>query len=162
MGAFREYHMSDKSKILVGKIVAPQGIRGEFRVQTYTASPMDFQKFEIICDRAAPDAFHFVRRLNPTSDVIVARIDGITDRTAAEGLRGTELFIARDALPDVADGEYYQSDLIGFTVMRGGHKIGHVVCFQNYGAGDIIELDNGDMVSFAGADVDMQNNTITI
>lgn len=162
VGAFSEYHMSDKSKILVGKIVAPQGIRGEFRVQTYTASPMDFQKFEIICDRCASDAFHFVRRLNPTSDVIVARIDGITDRTAAEGLRGTELFIARDALPDVADGEYYQSDLIGFTVMRDGHKIGHVVCFQNYGAGDIIELDNGDMVSFAGADVDMQNNTITI
>lgn len=154
--------MSETSKILVGKIVAPQGIRGEFRVQTYTASPMDFQKFEILCDCCAPDTFHFVRRLNPTSDVIVAKIDGINDRTAAEGLRGTQLFITRDALPEPADGEYYQSDLIGFTVMRGGHKIGHVVCFQNYGAGDIIELDNGDMVSFAGADVDMANKIITV
>lgn len=162
MGAFSKYIMSETSKILVGKIVAPQGIRGEFRVQTYTASPMDFQKFEIICDRCASDAFHFVRRLNPTSDVIVAKIDGINDRTAAEGLRGTQLFITRDALPETADGEYYQSDLIGFTVMRGGHKIGHVVCFQNYGAGDIIELDNGDMVSFLGADVDMANKIITV
>ena len=154
--------MSETSKILVGKIVAPQGIRGEFRVQTYTASPMDFQKFEILCDCCTPDAFHFVRRLNPTSDVIVAKIDGINDRTAAEGLRGTQLFITRDALPETSDGEYYQSDLIGFTVVRDNRELGRVACFQNYGAGDIIELDNGEMVSFAGAMVDMDARTITI
>lgn len=162
MGAFSKYTMSETSKILVGKIVAPQGIRGEFRVQTYTASPMDFQTFEILCDCCAPDAFHFVRRLNPTSDVIVAKIDGINDRTAAEGLRGTQLFITRDALPETSDGEYYQSDLIGFTVMRDNRELGRVACFQNYGAGDIIELDNGDMVSFLGADVDMANKIITV
>ena len=162
MGAFSKYTMSETSKILVGKIVAPQGIRGEFRVQTYTASPMDFQKFEILCDCGAPDAFHFVRRLNPTSDVIVAKIDGINDRTAAEGLRGTQLFITRDALPETSDGEYYQSDLIGFTVVRDNRELGRVACFQNYGAGDIIELDNGDMVSFLGADVDMANKIITV
>lgn len=162
MGAFSKYTMSETSKILVGKIVAPQGIRGEFRVQTYTASPMDFQKFEILCDCCAPDTFHFVRRLNPTSDVIVAKIDGINDRTAAEGLRGTQLFITRDALPETLDGEYYQSDLIGFTVVRDNRELGRVACFQNYGAGDIIELDNGDMVSFLGADVDMANKIITV
>ena len=162
MGAFSKYTMSETSKILVGKIVAPQGIRGEFRVQTYTASPMDFQKFEILCDCCVPNAFHFVRRLNPTSDVIVAKIDGINDRTAAEGLRGTQLFITRDALPETSDGEYYQSDLIGFTVVRDNRELGRVACFQNYGAGDIIELDNGDMVSFLGADVDMANKIITV
>lgn len=145
---------NDKN-ILVGKIVAPQGIRGEVRVQTYTAHPDDFRKLEIISDRFAPSDFRFVRLLNPTSNVIIARIRDINDRNAAETLRNTELFISRDALPAAANGEYYQADLIGFDVMRGGKKIGVVDGFQNFGAGDIIELDNGDMVSFIGADVDM-------
>lgn len=159
---FSGFIMSNNAQILVGKIVAPQGIRGQVRVQTFSACPMDFQHFEIICDRFAPGAFHFVRRASPTSDVIIARIDGIDTRNDAETLRGTELFILRDALPELGAGEYYQSDLIGFVVLRGGESIGTVACFQNYGAGDIIELDNGEMVSFAGAMVDMDARTITI
>ncbi|MBD5400655.1 16S rRNA processing protein RimM [bacterium] len=152
----------DDKKILIGKIVAPQGIRGEVRVQTYTASPMDFAVLSVESDKFAAADFKFVRRLNPTSDVIIARINGYADRTAVEALRGTELFISRDALPAVRDGEYYQADLIGFDVVRAGENIGRVVCFQNFGAGDIIELENGDMVSFIGADVDMDAKKIVV
>ena len=76
-------------------------------------------------------------------------------------LRGTELFINRGALTNLGDNEYYQADLIGFAVFRDGKKLGNVDCFQNFGAGDIIELDNGEMVSFGGADVDIANKTIT-
>ncbi len=154
--------MTDKNKILVGKIVAPHGIRGEFRVQTYTATPSDFKNLAIESANFKTGDFNFVRLLNPTSDVIIARVAGINDRAAAETLRGTELFIARDALPELADGEYYQADLIGFTVMRNGEKIGTVAGFQNFGAGDIIELNNGDMLSFVGADVDLDNHKINI
>ena len=154
--------MADSKKILVGKIVAPQGIRGELRVQTFTAHPDDFRKLEIISDRFAASDFSFVRRLNPTSNVIIARIRDVNDRNAAETLRNTELFVLRDALPAAKNGEYYQTDLIGFDVMRGGKKIGIVDGFQNFGAGDIIELDNGDMVSFIGADVDMENQQIHV
>lgn len=154
--------MTQTNKILVGKIVAPQGIRGELRVQTYTARPDDFRKLNIISDRFASSDFKFVRLLNSTSSVIIARVHGIDDRNAAETLRNTELFISRDALPATHFGEYYQADLIGFDVMHGGKKIGVVDCFQNFGAGDIIELDNGDMVSFIDADVDMENRIINI
>lgn len=154
--------MNSENKILVGKIVAPQGIRGELRVQTYTARPDDFRKLNIISDRFAASDFKFVRLLNPTSSVIIARIRGIDDRNTAETLRNTELFISRDALPATHSGEYYQADLIGFDVMRADKKIGVVDCFQNFGAGDIIELDNGDMVSFIDADVDMENRIINI
>ena len=58
--------------------------------------------------------------------------------------------------------EYYQTDLIGFDVIRGGKKIGIVDGFQNFGAGDIIELDNGEMVSFKNADVDMEQKHIIV
>lgn len=154
--------MNQGTKILVGKIVAPQGIRGDVRVQTYSASPMDFQRFKVQSAKFESKNFRFVRRLNPTSSVIVAHIDGIDDRTAAETLRGTELFVARDALPAAGANEYYQADLIGFSVIRNGEKIGVVDCFQNFGAGDIIELDTGEMVSFRGADVDLENKVIKV
>jgi 16S rRNA processing protein RimM len=153
--------MTDSKHILVGKIVAPQGIRGEVRVQTFTDTPVDFKKLKIKSMRFNDDDFKFVRTV-PNSNVIIAKISGIDDRNAAETLRGTELFIERSALPDLKENEFYQADLIGFDVVRNGTKIGVVDCFQNYGAGDIIELDNGDMVSFIGAEVDMQNKTVKV
>lgn len=153
--------MSDSKQILVGKIVAPQGIRGEVRVQTYSENPMDFQKLKIQSSKFSDKDFKFVRAV-PNSTVIIAKINGYDDRNAAETLRGTELFIMRDALPALGPDEYYQSDLIGFDVVCNGKKIGIVDCFQNYGASDIIELDNGDMVSFVGATVDFNSRTIYI
>ncbi len=153
--------MSDTKQILVGKIVAPQGIRGEVRIQTFTNTPGDFKNLTIISNKFKSDDFKFVRAL-PNTNVIIARIDGINDRNMAETLRGTELFIARDTLPALDNNEYYQADLIGFDVMRDGTKLGTVSCFQNYGAGDIIELDTGDMVSFIGATVDINNKKINI
>ena len=153
--------MSDKQQILVGKIVAPQGIRGEVRVQTYTAVPTDLRDLSVFCSRFGPGAFHFVRAI-PASSVIVARIDGVDNRNDAELLRGTELFVNRDDLPMPNDGEYYYADLVGMRVMRDGVDIGVVDNIQNYGGGDILELDSGEMVSFHGADVDMDKRIIYV
>jgi 16S rRNA processing protein RimM len=153
--------MADAKQILVGKIVAPQGIRGEVRVQSFAENPADFKKMTIQSNRFADGDFKFVRVV-PNSNVVIAKIRGVDDRNAAETLRGTELFIVRDALPDLRENEYYQADLIGFDVVRNGKKIGVVDCFQNYGAGDIIELDNGDMVSFIGAVVDLNARTVYV
>ena len=139
--------MNTNEKILVGKIVAPQGLRGEFRVQS---------------DKFLPEQFHFVRVLNPKSDVIIAKIDTVSDRNGAEALRGTELFVLRSDLPALKSGEFYQCDLIGFSVIRDGKTIGKIAGFQNFGAGDIIELDNDEMVSFLGSSVDTGNKTVTI
>ena len=153
--------MSDNKKILVGKIVAPQGIRGEVRVQTYTQIPSDLKTLKVHGDKLTDGSFHFVRAL-PSSSVIIARIDGVNDRNAAELLRNTELFINRADLPKLKDGEYYQCDLIGMRVIRDGITIGFVDNIQNYGGGDILELDNGSMVSFAGAKVDITNKVISL
>lgn len=153
--------MSDTKQILVGKIVAPQGIRGEVRVQAFTENPTDFKSLNVISAKFSASDFKFVRAL-PNTNVIIAKINGVNDRNMAETLRGTELFIDRATLPPLAKNEYYQADLIGFDVIRNSKKIGIVSCFQNYGAGDIIELDNGDMVSFIGAHVDTHARTIDL
>ena len=149
-------------KILVGKIVAPQGIRGEVRIQTFTEKPIDLKELSVFSDNILPTAFHFVRPV-PNTNVIIARIDGVNDRNVAETLRGTELFISRTDLPDLKkEGEYYQSDLIGFSVVRNGIVLGTLVCFQNFGAGDIMELDNGEMISFRDAIIDFEREVITV
>lgn len=154
--------MTDTTKILVGKIVAPQGIRGEVRVQSFAEKTTDFKSLAVFSSRFNADDFHFVRVV-PNSNVVIAKVRGVDDRNAAETLRGTELFIERSALPDLtADDEFYQADLIGFVVVRDNKNVGTVAYFQNYGAGDIIELDNGDMVSFIGAKVDMENKIIYV
>ena len=72
------------------------------------------------------------------------------------------MFVERSTLPDVKSGEYYQADLIGFTIIRDGEKVGTVSCFQNFGAGDIIETNDGNMYSFKGAVVDFNNKTVTV
>lgn len=155
--------MNTNKMILVGKIVAPQGVHGEVRVQTYSEHPDDFKNFQVLSDKFESGQFHFIRPLNPTSTVVVAHIDGVNNRNDAESLRGTELFVRRDSLPDnLAEGEYYQTDLIGFCVIRDEGKIGTVAGFQNFGAGDIIELDNGEMVSFNTASVDLENKEIKL
>lgn len=153
--------MNSGLRILVGKIVAPQGIRGELRIQTFTEKPSDFQTLAVFGDKIPDGALHFVRAV-PNTNVIIARIDGIIDRNVAETLRGTELFVDRDSLPAVKDGEYYQADLIGMRVVRDGTELGRVACFQNFGAGDIMELDNGDMVAFYGAEVDFEQKIIVV
>ncbi len=152
---------TDTKQILVGKIVAPQGIRGEVRIQTFTENPLDFNNLAVFGKGIEPNTLHFVRAV-PNTNVIIAKIDGCSDRNMAETLRGTELFINRDSLPKPANGEYYQTDLIGMNVVRDGAVLGRVSCFQNFGAGDIIELDNGEMVAFRGATVDFEQNIIKV
>ena len=137
--------MSKDEKILVGKIVAPQGIKGEFRVQTFTESPDDFIKLKT--------GVKFIRAAGP--GVVIAKMDGVTNRDAAEKLRGTTLYINRADLPWLKKGEHYITDLIGMKV--GARKVAFV---HNFGAGDILELDNGDMISFNGAEVDYDKKEI--
>ena len=153
--------MNNHTKILVGKIVAFQGVRGDVRIQAYTATPSDLRNMQIESSQFKPEDFRFIRAL-PNSNVIIAHIRGFEDRTSAEVLRGAELFVNRESLPKLKDGEYYQTDLIGFDVIRDGETVGKVDGFQNFGAGDIIELDNGEMVAFHGATVDFENKTIVV
>ena len=72
----------------------------------------------------------------------IARFAEVPDRTAAEALRGTVLTVPRDALPPLGEGEYYHADLIGLPVVTtGGETVGRVVAVENFGAGDVIEIE---------------------
>lgn len=72
----------------------------------------------------------------------IARFAEVPDRTAAEALRGTALTVLRSALPPLGEGEYYRVDLLGLpAVSESGEALGEVVAVENYGAGDILEIE---------------------
>ncbi len=72
----------------------------------------------------------------------IARLAGIENRSQAEKLRGTVLTVPREALPDLAEDQYYHADLIGLPVQTDtGEIVGRVIAVENFGATDIIEIE---------------------
>jgi 16S rRNA processing protein RimM len=75
----------------------------------------------------------------------IARFAEVADRNAAEALRGTTLTVPRSALPPLEEGEYYHADLLGLAAVSDtGEPLGTVVAVENFGAGDILEIERPD------------------
>jgi 16S rRNA processing protein RimM len=129
-----------KNPIQLAVIGAAHGIKGELRVKSFTADPLALGDYGPL---QARDGRRFeVLDVRPAGTVVVVRFKGVTDRTAAEALNGTELFVERDALPDTdGEEEFYHADLVGLAVRDGeGEELGKVVAVHNHGGGDILEI----------------------
>lgn len=128
-------------RILLGRIGPAHGIRGEVIIHSFAADPADIASYGPLHDAAGSRSF-VLRVVRPTPKGIIVRIDGVTDRTAAEALRGVELFVERRQLPATAEDEFYHSDLIGLqAVSPEGQPIGKIVGVENYGAGDLLAIE---------------------
>ena len=97
----------------------------------------------------------------------VARFEGVSDRSAAEALRGTLVEVDRSALPPLGEGEYYHADLIGLpAVDREGTPVGTVVAVENYGAGDLLEIELADgkrsLIPFKPGIADLEHGRIVL
>jgi 16S rRNA processing protein RimM len=127
-------------RIILGHITGAHGIKGDLVVRTYTEVPEDLGAYGPLADGDGKGAF-VVQSVRSTPKGAIIRIKGVGDRTAAERLKGVALTVARAALPDAADGQYYHADLIGMSAITpDGAMIGTVVAIQNFGAGDLLEL----------------------
>jgi 16S rRNA processing protein RimM len=126
--------------IALGVFGAPQGIRGEVRIKSYTRDPKAVAAYGPLTDgRGARFVLESVRLLK--DEMLVARLEGIANREAAAALTGVELFARREQLPSPDEDEFYHDDLVGLAaVSRDGAPLGRVVSLNNYGAGDILEI----------------------
>jgi 16S rRNA processing protein RimM len=146
-----------KHPVLMAVIGAAHGIKGEVRLNTFTGDPMALANYGSL--RARDGRTFEVLDLRPQGNVVVARLEGIGDRNAAEALNGIELFVERTALPDELDEEeFYHADLIGMDVLdEHSTKLGKVSAIQNYEAGDILEVKgpgiDGTLIPFTRAAV---------
>jgi 16S rRNA processing protein RimM len=131
--------------IALGRFGAPQGVRGEIRVKSYTAEPQAIAAYGPLTDEAGARRF-VVKAVRPLrDDMIVARVEGMSTREAAAALTGVELYARRSQLPPPGPDEFYYSDLIGLeAVTPEGEALGRVTALLNHGAGDIMEIAPAD------------------
>lgn len=128
--------------ILVGVFGAAHGVRGEIRLKSFTEDPAAIADYAPLSDEQGRRVFAIKTMRHVKDDIFVARIEGVNDRNAAEALTNLRLFVPRDRLPAAEEGEYYHHDLIGLdAVTQDGERIGTVAGVENFGAGDILEIE---------------------
>jgi len=128
-------------RLLMGRIGAAHGIKGEVRIVSFTEEPLTLVDYGPLATNK-PGLIIEIESARATTNVLVARIKGVGDRNAAERLNGVELYVDRDRLPATDDEEdYYHADLIGLEArLIDGTTLGTVTAIPNYGASDLIEV----------------------
>jgi len=137
-----------RDRVLLGVVAAPHGIRGLVRIKSFTGDPMAVGAYGPLSDETGKKAYR-VEALSATGGAVLARIEGVADRTAAEALRGLRLYVERSAMPEVGEREWYEADLVGLAAVgRDGRDWGKVVALHNFGAGPVMEVSGGVMLPF--------------
>ncbi len=161
--------MSDSKRVCVGVITSAHGVRGAFKLKTFTEVADSIFDF---ADLSFENGDTVKLKSNGVSGgALLAMMEGIIDRNAAELLKGKKLYISRSSLPEPEEGEFYMEDMVGLDVIKiaDGRVVGKVTQVANYGAGDVVEVkfNNGteEMYSFTDEtfpQVDMEVGTITL
>jgi 16S rRNA processing protein RimM len=127
--------------ILLGRITDAHGIRGAVKIKSFTTDPKAIASYGTLQtgDGRSVD----ILRMKLANDVFIADLKDIKDRNAAETLKGQDLLIARDKLPAADESEIYLVDLVGQSAVHDGSILGSIVGIQNFGAGDLLEIDTG-------------------
>ncbi len=125
----------------MAEIVGVHGIRGFVKVKAFTENPGLLAEGPPLCDSTGEKTFPFLS-FQQHGNIFLAQVEGVSDRNAAEKLRGTKLYAPRAALPEItAKNTYYHSDLVGITAYNDKREvIGRVLAVANFGAGDLLEI----------------------
>lgn len=151
-------------RIALAAVAGAHGIKGELRLKLFSDNVESLSRHEKLYVGGIERRLLSIRDGGATA---VARIEGIADRSAAEALRSSLVEVDRSALPPLEDGEYYHADLIGLQVADAdGRRIGTVTGVENYGAGDLLEIeDEGghtSLIPFRDGIADLLDDRIVI
>jgi len=127
--------------VTLAAVAGAHGVTGEVRLKLFGEGVAALKRY-----RAFNDSSLTLEKLREDGKGgAIARFAEVIDRTAAEKLRGTLLTVPRSALPPLGEGEYYHADLIGLpAVSTTGEHLGRCVAVENFGAGDILEIERPD------------------
>ena len=131
--------MADANRpVTLAAIAGAHGVRGEVRLKLFGEGAESLRAFSVFDAGGRKLTLKSVR---PVNQGAVATFAEVTDRSAAEALRGTVLTVPRESLPALPEGEYYWHDLVGLPVRdENGRAVGAVHGVENYGASDILEI----------------------
>lgn len=134
--------MQPDRPVTLAAIIGAHGVTGEVRLKLFGEGPDRLKRYAGL---NAGGRTLTLRAIRPGPNGAVARFAEIADRNAAEALRGTELTVPRSALPPLGEGEYYHVDLIGLPcVVDPDTAVGTIVSVENFGAGDVLEIEKPD------------------
>ena len=154
---------SDK-RIALAAVAGAHGVKGEVRLKLFSDSAKSISAHKKLYVGGVERR---LLTLNAGGKMPVARFDGVTDRSAAEALRGLLIEVERSALPALEEGEYYHADLIGLVAIDGeGRTFGKVVAVENYGAGDLLEIEaeggKRSLIPFKAGIADLDGDRIVL
>lgn len=136
--------------VCLGQISGAIGVRGELRVKSFTADPAALASYGALTVQPGGQTITLAL-VRVVKDGLAMRADGITDRTAAEAMKGKRLYVARAALPEPEDeDDFYHADLLGLPVEdESGQLLGKVKAIHDFGAGDVLDImGTGDSPGF--------------
>jgi 16S rRNA processing protein RimM len=144
-------------EVLLAAIIGVHGLKGEVRLKTFTATPDKLGAYGPLHTKDGRVFTISALRAGKNGEA-VASFREVADRSAAEKLKGLELFVARDVLPATDTEEFYHADLIGLSAVDTlGRHLGKVAAIHNYGASDVLVIarDDGDevLIAFTRANV---------
>jgi 16S rRNA processing protein RimM len=137
--------------VLLAAVTGAVGLKGEVKVKLFTATPDALARYGTLRTREGRKLVIAAFRSTKTDEAVIA-FEGITERSAAERLKGAQLFVDRATLPLTGAEEFYHADLIGLEARDcQGRVLGKVAAVHNFGASDVIELirPDGDSVHLA-------------
>lgn len=124
---------------MLAAVIGAHGVTGEVRLKLFGDGPDSLRAYKSF---DADGRVLTLRTIRPGPNGAVARFAELTNRSQAEALRGAQLTVPRSALPPLGEGEYYHVDLIGLPcVSDAGEDLGRIVAVENFGAGDILEIE---------------------
>src|SRR3954454_12672848 len=151
-------------RVALAAVAGAHGIKGEFRLKLFSDSLESLSRHDELYVAGAKRRLVVIRESGRTA---VARCEGVDDRSAAEALRGALVEVDRSALPPLEDGEYYYSDLVGLAAVDPDSKpIGKVAAVENYGAGDLLEIETPagkrSLIPFRDGIADLEGGRIVL
>lgn len=143
-------------RVCVGAIAGVHGVRGAVRIKSFTDRPSDIASYGPVEDESGQRRFG-VKITGEVKGLVIATLNGVTDRDAAEALKGTRLYVSRARLPATTEDEFLYIDLVGLTAEDvDGKGLGTVTGVYDFGAGEVLEIagdGGGLMVPFTKAAV---------
>ncbi len=129
--------MASDKPVTLAAIAGAHGVTGDVRLKLFGEGVESLQRFRAFND----SALTLTKLRDDGKGGAIARFAEVTDRNAAEALRGTTLTVPRAALPPLEEGEYYHADLLGLpAISTAGEDLGEVIAIDNFGAGDVLEI----------------------
>ena len=138
--------LGKKDHVLIGKIVGSHGLKGTNKIRAFAESLSVFKPGRsILIRKSSGQKINLeINRVKAQGRTTLLSFKGINDRSQAEALIGSELYIRKQDLPELEDGTYYWFDLIGIEVYTIDKKyLGRIESIIETGSNDVYVVKDG-------------------